>query len=157
MNDSLSKLTEQAWVMIKAGRLDEVLQLTTGPMSDHMDSEPKPRGYANLLSAFGYASCIVQKKRKDAVDLCRQAIALDRLNPRHYFLLGRVYQEASSRRLAYDIFKKGLKIEPGYLPIIHALDAMGTRSKPVLKFLKRTHSLNIALGRLRKAVKLADK
>ena len=153
MNEPLPQLNARARSLIKSGRHDQALHLLTGPVSDIQNQEPKPRGYADMLSMFGFTMCMVQRKRKDAVDLCRQAVDLDRLNPRLYFLLGRVYLEASSRKLAYETFQSGLRVDPSYRPLVQALVGMGVRKRPVVGFLHRDNMINVGLGKIMHAIK----
>lgn len=157
MTDTLRATNQRAWGLIKAGHIDESLHLLTGPMQKAKGQDPKPRGYADLLALFGFSMSMVQKKRKEGIDLCREAIALDRLNPRHYFLLGKIYIEGSSKKLAYDTFKEGLRIDPEYRPLQQALRSMGVRKRPVVKFLDRDHSINVTLGRIRNTIKPSSK
>ncbi|MCB1051664.1 MAG: hypothetical protein KDC71_13785 [Acidobacteria bacterium] len=148
MAKELNELAEEAWNHIRTGNIDLALQLLSGPISLVNEAE-RPKGYPDALAMFAYCSGVITKKRKESIQLGIRATKLDSLNPRNYFLLGRLYEIAGSKKNAFEAYQQGLKIQPGYPPIVQAIGKLGTRRRPVLKFLARDHFLNVALGRLR--------
>lgn len=149
MEDSkLTATIDQAWHMIKRGQIDEALHLLSDPMQRFRNGE-HDRGSADLLSMYGFCVGVGHKKRKEGIRLCKSALGIDSFNPRHHYLLGRLYLAGSSRRKALEAFRKGLSIDPRYRPIRLIMEKLGVRKKPVLPFLSRSNQINIALGKLR--------
>ena len=109
-------------------------------------------GFDMLMLRVTYAPELASGMTRDAVAGRLPAI-LDRLNPRLYFLLGRVYLEASSRKLAYETFQSGLRVDPSYRPLVQALVGMGVRKRPVVGFLHRDNMINVGLGKIMHAIK----
>jgi tetratricopeptide (TPR) repeat protein len=148
MSRPLNELAEQAWQHIRAGNVDLALQLLTGPIGLVNEAE-KPKGYPDALALFAYSMGVVTRKRKEAIQLCQKAVRLDQMNPRGYFLLGKLYELGGSKKSAMDAFMQGLRVQADYAPLVQVVKKMGLRRRPVLPFLSRDHFINVALGRLR--------
>lgn len=112
-------------------------------------SEGYRSGAAEGLSYYGVAVALVNKKYKDAIELCQKAIKLQFLNPSHYVNLAKVYNAAGHRRKAIATLEQGLGVLPGNRVIISYWKTMGVRSRPPIPFLSRDNPLNVALGRAR--------
>lgn len=112
-----------------------------------------PRAAAGL-SYFGLCVALVNKKYKDAIDLCRRAIELEFYNGEHYANLARVYVAAGNRKKAIEAIESGLKVAPedGYL--LSVREWMGVRAKPAVPFLDRANPINVSFGQARHAKKV---
>ncbi len=104
---------------------------------------------ARYRSFYGLCVGLAKKRHFDAIRLCRSAITLERYNPDLHLNLGRVFFDAGRKREAHRAFVQGLRQETGHMELIRAVKRMGLRKRPVLRFLRRTHPLNVALGRMR--------
>jgi len=142
------KTTDKAWRFIKVGKVDLALQLLYQPMQE-LKGRDLGKDDAELVSLYGYCTFMCLRKRKEGIALCKKAVQLDSLNPRHHFLLGKAYLGVGTRKMAWKVFEQGLQVRPGYRPIKDAMEQMGNRKKPVLSFLPRGNPINVALGRLR--------
>lgn len=111
---------------------------------------------ANGLSFFGLCLALVQKKYKEAVDLCKRAIDLEFYNGDHYANLSRVYAAAGNRKKALETAEAGLKIVPEHEELQKARRELGLRSRPPLPFLDRSNPINVTLGQSRHAKKVAE-
>lgn len=147
-NGASTTVIDEAWLLIKRGQIEEALHLLMEPMQQFRNGE-HDRGSADLLSLYGFCVGVGHKKRKEGIRLCKSAIGIDAFNPRHHYLLGRIYLAGSSRRKALEAFRKGLSFDPEYRPIRDIMEKLGVRRKPVIPFLPRGNQLNIALGKLR--------
>ena len=111
---------------------------------------------ANGLSFFGLCLALVQKKYKEAVDLCKRAIDLEFYNGDHYANLSRVYTAAGNRKKAIETAETGLKIVPEHEELQKARRELGVRSRPPVPFLDRSNPINVTLGQSRHAKKVAE-
>ncbi len=85
--------------------------------------------------------------------LCRQALEMaSRKDPMLYVNIGRLLLSEGKRAEARKNFKKAYELDNTNSPAALQLSKMGVRKKPVLRFLRRDHFLNIQLGRLRHAI-----
>lgn len=110
-------------------------------------------GTAEGLSYYGVAVALVNKKYKDAIELCQKAIKLQFLNPHHYVNLAKVYGAAGHRKKAIQALEQGLSVLPGDRVIVSYWKQLGIRSRPAIPFLSRDNPLNVALGRSRQKKK----
>lgn len=111
---------------------------------------------ATGLSYFGLSLALVQKKYKDAVDLCRRAIDLEFYNGDHYANLARVYFAQGNRKKAVETAEAGLKLNSEHADLLKVRRDLGVRSRPSVPFLDRSHPINVTLGQVRHAKKEAE-
>ncbi|HEY0140132.1 MAG TPA: tetratricopeptide repeat protein [Thermoanaerobaculia bacterium] len=111
---------------------------------------------ARGLSYFGLCLALVQKKYKEAIDLCKRAIDLEFYNGDHYANMARVYLAQGNRKKAYEVAEAGLKVAPESDYLTRVRSSLGHRSKPAVPFLDRTNPINVSLGQARHAKKVAD-
>ena len=111
---------------------------------------------ANGLSFFGLCAALVQKKYKEAVELCKRAIELEFYNGDHYANLTRVYMAGGNRKKALETAEAGLKLLPDHDELLKARAELGIRSRPPVPFLDRSHPINVTLGQSRHAKKVAE-
>jgi len=111
---------------------------------------------AEALSYYGLCLALVQKKYKQAIGFCQQAIDMNFYWPDHYANLTRVYLAASMRRKAVETIEKGRSMFPDDKLLKRVHVEMGIRTRPVIPFLARGNPINVALGRSRRASKIAE-
>jgi tetratricopeptide (TPR) repeat protein len=111
---------------------------------------------ARGLSYFGLCLALVQKKYKEAIELCNRAIALEFYNGDHYANLARVYLAQGNRKKAVEIAEQGLKVAPDSEYLTRTRGTLGVRSRPSVPFLDRANPINVSLGQARHAKKVAD-
>jgi tetratricopeptide (TPR) repeat protein len=108
-----------------------------------------------LLSFYGFLYSYINKKPKEGIKICREAISkLDGdpsisnefLYPILYMNLGKAYLGANRRKEAIKAFNKGLKSDPTNTDIFIEMEKIGRRKKSVLPFLKRSNPINKQLG-----------
>lgn len=116
-------------------------------------SNPKA---ANGLSYFGLTVALVQRKYKEAIELCKRALDLEFYNGDHYANLTRVYAAAGNRKKALETAQAGLKILPDHEELQKARAELGIRSRPAVPFLDRSNPINVTLGQQRHARKIAE-
>ena len=112
---------------------------------------------ASGLSFFGLTLALMQRKFKNAIDLCKRAIELEFYNGDHYANLARVYIAAGNRKKALETLEQGLKLVPGHDYLLATRKSMGVRSRPAVPFLDRSHPINVTLGQSRHAKKVSAK
>lgn len=104
---------------------------------------------ARYRSYYGLCIGLAKKRHQDAIRMCQSAVQLERYNPDLHWNLGRVLFAAGRKREAYRVFLRGVKQEPTHRGLVTDIKKMGVRKKPVLRFLRRNHPINVALGRMR--------
>ena len=112
---------------------------------------------AKGLSYFGLCVALVQKKYKDAIDLCKRALELEFYNSDHYINLMKVYVAAGNRKKALETIEAGLKLHPEDEALLKARRTLGVRARPAVPFLGRSNPINVSLGQARHAKKVADR
>jgi len=120
--------------------------------SDSAPTLKSPKA-AEALSYFGLSLALVQKKYKEAIDLCRRALEMEFYKPDHYANLARVYMAAGNRKKAVEVAEAGLKDHPEHARLRRVREDLGRRSKPLVPFLDRDHPVNVTLGHTRHAKK----
>lgn len=99
---------------------------------------------------WSYFAVCLAKVRRDfstAVELCTLAIKINPKNPLHYVNLGRVYLAEGDKENAIRALHNGLSHCPNNR-IQTELNKFGRRKPPIVSMLKRSHPLNIFLGKL---------
>jgi tetratricopeptide (TPR) repeat protein len=119
-------------------------------------TEQDVRVPASVLSL--YAACLANEgKLKEAVEMCRAALADEPHNAEAHLNLARVYLAAGSRRKAVESLNRGLAIAPRHPALLTLRERLGRRKSPVLPFLPRGNPINVALGRARASLKTPPK
>jgi tetratricopeptide (TPR) repeat protein len=112
---------------------------------------------ASGLSYFGLCLMLVQKKTKQAIELCKRAIELEFYDGNHYANLARVYIAAGNRKKALDTLQQGEKEHPDDETLQQVRRQLGIRSTPPVPFLDRSNPINVTLGQSRHAKKVAQR
>ena len=99
------------------------------------------------LSYTGFCLAHVEKRGRDAVDLCEKAVRIEFYRPELFLNLGRVYLMAGNKRKAHQTFWKGFALDRDNKELRAELEKMGTRKPPVFPFLDRKHPLNRIIGK----------
>ncbi|HEX5042643.1 MAG TPA: tetratricopeptide repeat protein [Candidatus Polarisedimenticolaceae bacterium] len=107
-------------------------------------ARPQPR----YLSFYGLCLGLESHRWKEAVDLCREAVAAESYNPDLHLNLGRVLVAAGRRREGWEALQRGAEVDEAHEGLRRALAAMGTRRRPALPFLPRGHAINKMLGKM---------
>jgi tetratricopeptide (TPR) repeat protein len=110
---------------------------------------------ARGLSYFGLCIALVQKKYKDAIDLCKRALELEFYNAEHYINFMKVYVAAGNRKKALETVEAGLRLHPEDQALLQARRSLGVRARPAVPFLGRSNPINVSLGQARHAKKVA--
>lgn len=113
----------------------------------HFETASRLRAVPVVKSALGYCLAREHKQYQRAVTLCREALAAEPADPRHYYHLGRIFLLTRQKTQAIVMFRRGLKVQR-YQPIIDELRRLGVRKPPLFSALPRNHILNKSFGRL---------
>jgi Flp pilus assembly protein TadD len=100
------------------------------------------------LSHLGLCICM-EGNLQAAESMCRKALHSSPLNPVLLVNLGRVLVEQGRRKEARDLLTRAYALDNTNAQAALELSRMGVRRAPVLRFLKRSHPLNIILGKIR--------
>lgn len=152
---SVLKRIDEACVLTREGEYLTALTAFLEIYSTEQPSLNNPRA-AKGLSFFGLCVALVQKKYKEAIELCKRAVVLEFYNGDHYANLTRVYSAAGNRKKALETAEAGLKILPDHEELQKARAELGVRSRPTVPFLDRRHPINVTLGQSRHAKKVAE-
>jgi tetratricopeptide (TPR) repeat protein len=110
-----------------------------------------------LLSYYGAVYSKVEKKARDGVRICRDAISkleskvsvnCELLYPIFYLNLGKAYLGANKKKEAIRSFNIGLKSDPTNTAINEEIKKLGKRKNPIFPFLERGNPLNKYMGLL---------
>jgi len=101
------------------------------------------------LSFYGLSLAKAGLSSKIAIQACTRAVSHKRTDPVLFLNLGRVYAMSGQETSAMRAFQQGLALAPDHLQLRRALGSLDRRSRPVVPFLHRDHSVNRTLGRLR--------
>ncbi len=112
---------------------------------------------ASGLSYFGLCLMLVQKKTKQAIDLCKRAIELEFYDGNHYANLARVYVAAGNRKKALETVQQAMKDHREDAALLQVRRELGVRSSPPVPFLDRSNPINVTLGQSRHAKKVAQR
>jgi tetratricopeptide (TPR) repeat protein len=85
----------------------------------------------------------------EAQKLCSKAAKLSPHSPIILVNLGRVLLEQGYRKEARDFFSRAYSLDNTNSPAALELSGMGVRRQPVLRYLARSHPLNLMLGKMR--------
>lgn len=105
---------------------------------------PQPR----YLSFYGLCLGLEAKRWKEAVDLCREAMAAESYNPDLHLNLGRVLLAAGRRKEGFEALRRGLEVDDQHEGLKRTMSSLGSRRRPALPFLSRSHPLNKMLGKM---------
>jgi tetratricopeptide (TPR) repeat protein len=105
------------------------------------------------LSYYGLCLALVQKRYKEAIDVCKKCLTMNFFNPAHYANLARVYLAAAMRKKAIDTLEEGLRSFADDKQLLALRGELGVRGRPVVPFLERSNPVNVKLGRTRHARK----
>lgn len=100
-----------------------------------------------LLSYLSYCIATERGQMYEALKLCNDALSQEPGNPVLYLNLGRIYLHAGNIDEALVTLRKGLSIGENHA-IQSILEKIGTRKKPVFRFLPRNSFLNKYAGLL---------
>ncbi len=114
-------LYRDALKLYQQGRYPEAItRLQTIAANPGTDNRPRPPFHAEalLLLVKAYAN---QGQLSEARRWGEQVIAVDKLNPVHYYLLGNILQEQGDINEAIRVFKQALYLEPNFSLAMMAL------------------------------------
>lgn len=114
------------------------------------ESEQGTTGLPGLFYSYlGYGMARYRNRVRDGLALCEHAIKIEFYQPESYLNLARTRLLMHDRTGAIQALDRGLKIDPGYGPLLELRDQMGVRRPAVVPFLSRGNPLNHSLGWLR--------
>jgi len=102
-----------------------------------------------FLSYAGLALARTEQDYDEAERYCIAALQMKRSQAQLYLNLTEVYMKQGKRADAVDTLQEGLVNTHGDEKLSRAFTRLGVRRAPVLRFVERSHPLNVALGRLR--------
>jgi tetratricopeptide (TPR) repeat protein len=111
--------------------------------------EKLPRG----LSSYGLCLANVERKHKQGVLLCEQAMKLEFYEGKHWANLVRLYIVGKSRRKAVETLETGLTKLPNDPALLRVRQEIGYRQAPTLRFLSRRNPLNKLFSRVSRKLK----
>lgn len=113
----------------------------------HTHSEKNLPG--QVYSFLGYGMAYRENRVRDGLKLCEKAIELSFYDADNYYNLARVHRLRGNRRAMTKTIEDGLKIDPEHAGLLAMQRKLGQRRPPVIRFLKRSHPMNVFLGRWR--------
>ena len=105
--------------------------------------------HARARSYLGVCVAICERQFEEALVLCTSASKQEFFNPEVYLNLARVYLRFGFKHEGCRFLMRGQMIDPANAEIQLALQRLGSRMDPVLRFLPRQHFINRWLGNAR--------
>ncbi|MDF1552584.1 MAG: hypothetical protein P1P84_05950 [Deferrisomatales bacterium] len=102
-----------------------------------------------VAALLGACNALVSGRLRPGIERCSELIEKTFYIPDLYCALGVLLVKSRHRDQAYQVFRRGLQIDPHHRALHSHIRDMGLRRRPVLRFLDRTHPANQALGLLR--------
>lgn len=104
------------------------------------------------LSLYGLCIAVDSEDYDSARKICEKAVRMTPTDPLSRVNLGRVLRLEGNNSAAYSEFLTAWKLDRMHPAPAAELSRMGIRRPPVLRFLSRSHWLNVRLGKLRSTV-----
>ena len=132
------------------GRETEAMALFQAACTLELRAQTGPKKAVSPLyrSYLGMSMALVKGKHREGREVCEKAARQEFFNAEVWVNLGRVEMEWGRKKQARAAFARALRLAPTKR-IQRYLEILGMRQKPVLPFLRRSHRLNVFLGRLR--------
>ncbi|MFB3851267.1 MAG: tetratricopeptide repeat protein [Acidobacteriota bacterium] len=101
-------------------------------------------------SFLGYLTAVFQKKTFQGLELCLEAVKMEKEEPLLYLNLARVYVLMNDRYHAFQAIQTGLKYRhsPFRSDLMNFYRHIGIRKKPPISFLHRDNPLNVVIGKM---------
>lgn len=115
-----------------------------------------PEGVPDGLSHYALCLAILQKRYKEAIKMCENAIDRQFYQGTHYTNLVKIYLSSGNRKRGVEVLERGMKRLPKDQIIMALRDKIGWRRPPPVRFLHRDNPLNMYLGK-RRARRMRDR
>ena len=142
LDDNTRELFERGIAAIEDGRVADALGFLR-------EANALAPDHAQLRSVLGLAVAQADGNFPEARTLCEDAAKQEFFNPEVYLNLARVYLCFGFKNEGCRFLMRGQMIDPANAEIQQALDQLGARMDPVLRFLPRQHFINRWLGSAR--------
>lgn len=109
-----------------------------------------PPQSGSVISFYGFLLGTVGKRPADGLALCREAVADHFWEPRVYEHLARLELAIGERKHALEATERGLALAPEDRDLLQFRTQLGVRQAPPIRFLHRSHPINVFFGRLRR-------
>ncbi len=120
------------------------------PEAEKMLSKALKIAPRNVLYLSHYGLCVGKNGRLDhGEEICRKAVKLSPLQSIAYVNLGKILLEQERRNEARQMFLRAYSLDNTSSKAALELSKMGIRRPAVIRFLSRSHPVNILLGKLR--------
>jgi len=114
-----------------------------------------PEGVPDGLSHYALCLAVLQRKHKEAIKMCENAIDRQFYQGSHYSNLVKIHLSSGNRKRGVEVLERGMKRLPKDQILLNLRDNIGWRKPPPIRFLHRENFLNVHLGK-RRARKLLD-
>jgi len=141
---------EEVKELLRKNETRKALKLLDEALAHHPDN-------LYLLSYKGYLEADVHRNFEQGIMTCQKAIkdmkgklpfGEEFLLPFFYLNLGKAYIAAGRRREAFIAFNKVMEKDPENRELGNILKKIGSRRKPFVPFLRRSHPINKYMGML---------
>jgi len=120
-----------------------------GDLEKALEISPNNAAY---LSQYGLCVAMEREDFGAALKLCERARRMDPRNTVNKVNLGKVYRLSGRAGAAYRVLLEAWKSDRTHPAAATALQRMGIRRPPIVRFLDRGHWINVRLGRLRSRI-----
>lgn len=106
---------------------------------------------SEFYAYLGYGLARFKHRAREGLRLCEYAIRQEFFRVDNYAMLARTALLANNRRKAVNAVERGLAIDHQDQGLLKLRRELGVRRPPVISVLRRDHTVNRILGRLRHA------
>lgn len=133
----------------KLGRDREALALAEAAYRMLTQIPGAPPQSGAVVSFYGLMLGTAGQRPAEGRRMCREAVAQHFWEPRVYEHLARLEFAMGERRRALEAAERGLALAPDDRDLRSIRSQLGVRRPPSIRFLHRSHPLNVFIGRLR--------
>jgi tetratricopeptide (TPR) repeat protein len=109
-----------------------------------------PPQSGSVVSFYGFLLGTVGRRPAEGLALCREAVADHFWEPRVYEHMARLELAIGERRRALEAAERGLALSPEDRDLLGLRSDLGIRKSPPIRFLDRSHPINVFFGRMRR-------
>jgi len=127
--------------LLRKDRLDRAMRAFG---KAHREDRTNP----SYMSYYGLCKALRGGDIGLGIDLCTRAIKKEFSRAEFYLNLGKVYLSVGNKKSALNVFKRGIKFEPGNSELNQCLSDLGIRKPAPIPILDRNNVANKFLGLL---------
>jgi len=124
----------------------QYLDALEGFSEAHLNAAREDSFYNKYLSYHGLMLVLLERPR--GMEMCRNAAANEQFDGDVFLNLAKAEQYIGNRKGCVQALQNGLLLAPDNIELRQMRAEIGTRRKPLLRFLHRDHPVNVMFGKM---------